>query len=181
VTRNSGLISVLLLATIALGTAGGQANPPSSTETVTLAKLVDASYPPLARQARITGVVELEVSVAPDGSADSIRVISGHPMLAKAAEEIARKSKFACPNCSQAAMHHVSFSFELFKGECCGNPIAGVQNPSAPTEEVAEDASGTHVTLRAMPGCICDSAMDIEKVRGWKCLFLWKCERRYPL
>ena len=42
-------------------------------------------YPPLAKQARISGVVRLAADIAPDGRIRNLRVLSGHPMLTKAA------------------------------------------------------------------------------------------------
>jgi protein TonB len=50
-----------------------------------LIRRIDPLYPPLARQARIQGVVELVGIVATDGHIRQLRVISGHPMLVKAA------------------------------------------------------------------------------------------------
>ena len=42
-------------------------------------------YPPLAMQARIQGTVLLQAVVAKDGSVQHLRVVSGHPLLVKAA------------------------------------------------------------------------------------------------
>jgi protein TonB len=42
-------------------------------------------YPPLARQARVSGVVRLLGVIAKDGSVQRLEVISGHPLLQKAA------------------------------------------------------------------------------------------------
>jgi TonB family protein len=44
-------------------------------------------YPPLAKQARISGVVKLAVVLNKDGSMQDIKVISGHPLLIPAALE----------------------------------------------------------------------------------------------
>jgi len=38
-------------------------------------------YPPLAKQARISGVVHLQVVIAKDGTVKDIALISGHPLL----------------------------------------------------------------------------------------------------
>jgi TonB family protein len=51
-----------------------QPNPP-------LVKKVDPEYPPLARQARISGIVRLRATIAADGSIKNIQVASGHPLL----------------------------------------------------------------------------------------------------
>jgi len=42
-------------------------------------------YPPLAKQARIQGVVILEAVIGKDGSVYEVHVISGHPLLQQAA------------------------------------------------------------------------------------------------
>jgi periplasmic protein TonB len=42
-------------------------------------------YPPLARQARVSGVVRLAALIGTDGRMVDLRVTSGHPLLAKAA------------------------------------------------------------------------------------------------
>jgi TonB family protein len=51
-------------------------------------------YPPLARQARIQGPVQLSVSVDPSGNVTDVRVVEGHPMLTGAAVEAVREWKF---------------------------------------------------------------------------------------
>ena len=52
------------------------------------AKLVSQpkpNYPPLAKQARISGVVHLQAIIAKDGTVMDLKVISGHPLLIPAA------------------------------------------------------------------------------------------------
>ena len=46
---------------------------------------VEPVYPPLAKQARISGTVELEGIIGVDGRMIDLRVKSGHPLLTKAA------------------------------------------------------------------------------------------------
>lgn len=48
---------------------------------------VQPQYPQLARQARIDGLVLLEAIIGTDGTIQNLRVITGHPLLAPAAEE----------------------------------------------------------------------------------------------
>lgn len=45
------------------------------------------AYPPLAKQARIQGVVHLQAVIGADGRVIDLRVISGHPLLVQAALE----------------------------------------------------------------------------------------------
>ena len=44
-------------------------------------------YPPLAKSARISGVVHLVGTIAKDGTIRNLQLISGHPLLARAAIE----------------------------------------------------------------------------------------------
>lgn len=48
-------------------------------------------YPPLAKQARIQGVVKLHSVIAKDGTVQGLRVISGHPLLVGAAVDAVRR------------------------------------------------------------------------------------------
>jgi len=51
-------------------------------------------YPELAQRMNITGKVKLEVVVAPDGQVRNSRVIGGHPLLVKAAQDAVKEWKF---------------------------------------------------------------------------------------
>jgi protein TonB len=50
-----------------------------------LIKRVQPAYPPLAKQARIQGVVHLTAIIAKDGTIQSLQVVNGHPLLVPAA------------------------------------------------------------------------------------------------
>ncbi|HWZ31430.1 MAG TPA: energy transducer TonB [Bryobacteraceae bacterium] len=51
-------------------------------------------YPPDARDARIEGVVKVGVIIARNGHVEEARLISGHPLLAPAALQAAKKWVF---------------------------------------------------------------------------------------
>ena len=51
-------------------------------------------YPDLARKMNISGTVKIEVTVAPNGSVKEARVVGGHPVLANAALDAAKKWRF---------------------------------------------------------------------------------------
>jgi periplasmic protein TonB len=51
-------------------------------------------YPELARQMRIEGTVRLQAVVARDGSVQSLVILSGHPMLARAAVAAVREWRY---------------------------------------------------------------------------------------
>lgn len=56
---------------------------------------VEPEYPPLARAARISGAVVVEVTVDEEGAVIDARSISGHPLLKDAAVSAARQWKFS--------------------------------------------------------------------------------------
>jgi periplasmic protein TonB len=55
---------------------------------------VKPTYPPLARQARIQGVVVLQAVIGKDGNIQNLKVVSGHPMLAPSALEAVKQWKY---------------------------------------------------------------------------------------
>ncbi|MGA9507513.1 MAG: TonB family protein [Candidatus Sulfotelmatobacter sp.] len=59
-----------------------------------LIRKVNPAYPPLARQARISGQVVLRAVISKDGSIENLSLVSGHPMLAPAAIEAVKQWKY---------------------------------------------------------------------------------------
>ncbi len=59
-----------------------------------LVKKVQPPYPPLARQARIQGVVLLQATISKAGDIEGLTLISGHPMLTQAAIEAVKQWKY---------------------------------------------------------------------------------------
>jgi periplasmic protein TonB len=59
-----------------------------------LLRKVQPNYPPLARQARIQGVVVLQAQISKEGAIENLQLISGHPMLAPAAIEAVKQWKY---------------------------------------------------------------------------------------
>ena len=56
---------------------------------------INPAYPPLAKQARISGLVKLEGIIAKDGTVQQLKVVSGHPLLAPAALEAVRQWRYS--------------------------------------------------------------------------------------
>ena len=63
-------------------------------EAANLIHQVNPIYPPLARQARVQGVVVMEAAISKDGSIESLRVIQGHPLLNQAALDAVQQWKY---------------------------------------------------------------------------------------
>jgi TonB family protein len=53
------------------------------------------AYPTLARRDKIVGRVRVQVILKPGGEVDSVKVLSGHPLLGAAASEAVRKWRYA--------------------------------------------------------------------------------------
>ena len=84
-TRRPFAIALALAAS-----AAGQQRPPRiwrspEIQEGRLIRRVRPVYPPIARQARIEGAVEMAVVIGGDGTVRSIRLIIGHPFLVVAA------------------------------------------------------------------------------------------------
>jgi protein TonB len=59
-----------------------------------LLEQVRPQYPPLARQARIQGVVVLEAVINKEGTVDNLKVITGHPLLINAALDAVKQWRY---------------------------------------------------------------------------------------
>ncbi|HEV2417515.1 MAG TPA: M56 family metallopeptidase [Terriglobia bacterium] len=70
------------------------------------------SYPPLARMARIQANVVLGITVDHEGKVSNISVISGHPLLVKAAVDAVSQWKFA-PSANAPVEARVTIPFRL--------------------------------------------------------------------
>jgi periplasmic protein TonB len=55
---------------------------------------VQPVYPPLARTARVEGSVVLAALISKDGTIENLRVLAGHPMLVRSAEEAVSKWRY---------------------------------------------------------------------------------------
>jgi TonB family protein len=55
---------------------------------------VQPAYPELAKRMRLVGTVKIEVVVATNGNVNEAKIVGGHPVLANAALEAAKKWHF---------------------------------------------------------------------------------------
>jgi TonB family protein len=143
---------------------------------VVLTKLSTPVYPPLARQAHITGDVVVQVSIGKDGSIESVELFDGHPMLAPAALDSAKQSTFACQGCEATTSYLLTYTFGISRDCPHFGPNCEPLEPHAPLVTQSEDK----ITLTVEPSCICDPVGKIIRirVRAAKCLYLWKCGSR---
>jgi len=137
------------------------------------AKLAPPIYPPLARQARISGTVQIQLQLRKDGSVESAKVIDGHPMLRQAALESAQKSEFECAECTETATYPLVYAFELREACHFGPHCEPLDN-----DQPLITQSPGRVVVSAAALCTCDPAATLIKVRSARCLYLWKCGRQ---
>lgn len=89
------LVAALALATVMGPVGAGAQQTQSSEEFARRAKTkTQPAYPDLARRMNIIGTVKVEVVVAPNGTVKEARVVGGHPVLASAALDAAKKWRF---------------------------------------------------------------------------------------
>ena len=90
----TALLSILTLAAT-LGAIRVWGQQAQNDEIVRRAKTkVQQPYPDLAKKMNISGTVKIEVVVAPNGTVKDARIVGGHPVLANAALDAARKWRF---------------------------------------------------------------------------------------
>jgi TonB family protein len=70
-------------------------------------------YPPLARQARIQGIVRVKLTVAGDGSVASAEAVEGNPVLSRAAVANVQTWKFGTTEQQQPEPTIVVFDYKL--------------------------------------------------------------------
>jgi TonB family protein len=153
--RQRSLHRILKFAAVSLCFSAVVENVPAQSATgtpalepVVLNKLFPPVYPPLARQARITGDVKMQVTIRQDGSVASAEVISGHPMLKQAAVDSVQKSTFECQRWSS------------------GVYVVGCRD--AVTSFTLTYTFG----MRDDPG---DLDCRVTRPRSRRCLYLWRC------
>ncbi len=66
-------------------------------------------YPEIARKLLLTGVVKVEIVIAPDGKIKSTTVVGGHPLLVKAVEDTLKNWKYAPASSETSAQLEFSF------------------------------------------------------------------------
>jgi TonB family protein len=69
-------------------------------------------YPEIARKLGLTGVVKLEIVVAPNGSVKDTKVIGGHPILVNAAVDAVKKWKFESASAESTTTREFKFQPE---------------------------------------------------------------------
>ena len=93
-----------ILSSIGSGAKPALPPPPPSAHTIRLSRMregdliykVKPEYPSLARSARIQGPVVLEAVISRQGTIEKLRVLTGHPMLVRAAIDAVIQWRYRC-------------------------------------------------------------------------------------
>lgn len=73
-------------------------------------------YPPMARQLKLQGRVELEISISPSGAVGDVKILTGNPALTGAASSAVKRWRFEPFTAEGKAVRAIavlSFTFKL--------------------------------------------------------------------
>jgi len=105
------LLAVITISTAFVARNVGAQTAENNDEIVRRAKTkVQPAYPELARKMQISGTVKIEVTVSPNGTVKEARVVGGHPVLATAALDAAKKWRFEPAQSESSGI--IDFKFE---------------------------------------------------------------------
>jgi TonB family protein len=79
-------------------------------------KKTQPEYPPIARQLKIAGKVEVDVTIGPDGNVENVKILSGNAMLTSAVVSAVKKWKFTPftqDGAATKAMAMLEFDFKM--------------------------------------------------------------------
>lgn len=153
-------------------------------------------YPALAKMADVQGKVALRITVGKDGSVSDVKLLSGHPLLVKAALDAVTKWRYAPMD--EPAVTDVTLDFTLPKGDRTGNAVTPPMliyrpNPPYPQDakaaklegnvvlQVTIEADGTVSSVEVVKSL--DKRLDasaVQTVKTWKFLPAMKAGKPVP-
>jgi TonB family protein len=133
-----------------------------------IVRLKQPAYPIIALAARVSGKVDIKIILLADGTPADVQIVSGPPMLQRAAMDSARGSRFEFDKNSMSETSYiVSYVFLLASGDCDQKPYS-----IPPTFKYDSNT----VTITGTAPMICDPSA--VKLRSLKCLYLWRCSTK---
>ena len=120
-------VLLILLAEVSMAQTGTGSTAPENS--VILTKLYPPAYPAIAKTARVTGDVKLQIKVTREGTVSSVKVVSGPPLLVKAALDSVHSSTFACQSCTdETTSSFLIYTFLLRENvDCSARRIRSVK------------------------------------------------------
>jgi len=170
IVRLVSILSILSGDVIAQINNGGS----HSEEQPVLATLAPPVYPQMARLARVTGDVTVQVELGSAGTILSANIMNGSPLLRKAVLDSAQKSTFYCSGCMNGK--HVivlTYTFNLREDIICGFTRlrsvrclylwkCGYRDNYLPRPH-AVARSGNHISVLADSACIQTSFAKVSR------------------
>lgn len=128
-------------------------------------------YPRLAQLARIQGRVQIEIRLEPNGKVSVLSSSGDHGLLLQAARQALGVSQLSCDNCNgKSGLFKIDFDFKLV--------ARSPASPCSDNESSAALDSATHITVSTKMPCVYRYGLAVQKVRGPRCLYLWRCAQR---
>lgn len=128
-------------------------------------------YPLVAQLARIQGRAQIEIRLEPDGKVSVVSSSGDHGLLVESARKALEGAQLSCDNCNgKASLFTIDFDYKLV-----ARPSA---SPCSDNESSAVLDSATHITVSTKMPCIYSYGLVVQKVRGLRCLYLWRCAQR---
>jgi hypothetical protein len=129
------------------------------------------AYPRVAQLARIQGRAQIEIRLEPEGKVFVVSSSGDHVLLVESARQALEGSQLSCDNCNgKSGLFTIDFDYRLV-----ARPSA---SPCADNESSAVLDSANHITVFTKMPCIYSYGLVVQKVRGPKCLYLWRCAHR---
>ncbi len=100
---------ILALAKAGYGSSYTMASNSTAETTRRLERSVSPAYPDIAQRMNLTGTVQMQALVKPDGTVKEVKVLGGHPLLADAMARAVMQWKYQ--PASKETMEMVKFSF----------------------------------------------------------------------
>lgn len=141
------------------------AQTPTAAPSLKVVSLAPPAYPMTALAARVSGEVDLRITLLENGTLADVQVVSGPPMLSQAAIASAKASTFQFDRSESS--YKLAYKFALESSDCNTKPYS--------IDPTFQYSSNT-VTVTGTAPTICDPA--ITHVRALKCLYLWRCSAR---
>lgn len=85
---------ILALARSGYGSAQGSASNPPAEAGRQVVRTVPPEYPPIAGRMKLSGTVQVQALVKPDGTVKEVRILGGHPLLAEAVASAVKQWKY---------------------------------------------------------------------------------------
>lgn len=104
------ILSLCLLIAVSSGLAQAELRVSMAEALKAAVKRPSPSYSPIAKQMRVAGDVEVEVSITKDGDVDNVKVLSGNALLTAPVVKTVKEWKFS-PFASEAVTQ-LKFTFK---------------------------------------------------------------------